>query len=104
MSAGLIAVVPAQVRILKSIAQPADFVAFKLDIDNYAAENAILSNLVNDPAAASLVDEFFLEYHVNFQPMLGSWGNTVDPSKSLADAFTLFHELRKKGWRAHSWV
>jgi hypothetical protein len=92
------------VRILKSIAQQGDFVSFKLEIDNYGAENAILSNLVNDPAAASLVDEFFLEYHVNFQPMLGWWGNTVDPNKSLADAFKLFYTLRQKGWRAHSWV
>jgi hypothetical protein len=94
----------AQVRILKSIAQQGDFVVFKLDIDNFAAENAILSNLVSDPAAASLVDEFFLEYHVNFQPMLTYWADTVDPNKSLADAFRLFHSLRMKGWRAHSWV
>jgi hypothetical protein len=100
----LIAVATAQVRILKSIAQPADFVAFKLDIDNHGAENAILSDLVNDPAAASLVDEFFLEYHVKFQPMDVWWAHTVDPTKSLADAFSLFHTLRQKGWRAHSWV
>jgi hypothetical protein len=93
------------VRILKSIAQQGYFVAFKLDIDNFAAENAILSNLVSDPAAALLVDEFFLEYHVNFQPMIErGWGNTVDPNKSLADAFKLFYSLRQKGWRAHSWV
>jgi hypothetical protein len=92
------------VRILKSIAQPADFVAFKLDIDNYAAESSILSSLVNDPAAAGLVDEFFLEYHVNFTPMVQYWGNTIDAGKNLADAFKLFHGLRQKGWRAHSWV
>jgi hypothetical protein len=51
------------------------------------------------------VDEFFLEYHVNFQPMVErGWGSTVDPNKTLADAFVLFHQLRQKGWRAHSWV
>jgi hypothetical protein len=93
------------VRILKSIAQPADFVVFKLDIDNFAAENSILASLSGDPAASALVDEFFLEFHVNFQPMVErGWGNTVDPNKKLADAFKLFHELRQKGWRAHSWV
>lgn len=94
-----------QVRILKSIAQAADFVAFKLDIDNYAAENSILSSLSSDAAAAALVDEFFLEYHVNFQPMVQlGWAGTVDEKKKLADAFKLFHSLRKLGWRAHSWV
>ncbi|KAF6252644.1 hypothetical protein COO60DRAFT_505144 [Scenedesmus sp. NREL 46B-D3] len=92
------------VRMLKAIAQPADFVAFKLDIDNYAAEYAILKVLMEDPAAHALVDEFFLEFHVNFQPMLPWWGNTVDAMKSLADAFKLFLELRQQGWRAHSWV
>lgn len=92
------------VRMLKAIAQPADFVCFKLDIDNHKAESSILSDLSGDPAAAALVDEFFLEYHVNFQPMMQYWAGTVDPSKSLADAFKLFHELRQKGWRAHSWV
>ncbi|WIA11912.1 hypothetical protein OEZ85_011996 [Tetradesmus obliquus] len=93
------------VRLLKSIAQAADFVAFKLDIDNYAAENSILSSLSSDAAAAALVDEFFLEYHVNFQPMVQlGWAGTVDEKKKLADAFKLFHSLRKLGWRAHSWV
>ncbi|WIA14797.1 hypothetical protein OEZ85_003281 [Tetradesmus obliquus] len=92
------------VRMLKDIAQPADFVAFKLDIDNFSAEYAILKVLREDPAAAALVDEFFLEYHVQFQPMLKYWGGTADPNKSLADAFKLFLELRKSGWRAHSWV
>jgi len=29
-----------QVRMLKAMAQPADFVAFKLDIDNYTAGGA----------------------------------------------------------------
>jgi hypothetical protein len=68
------------------------------------AENAILKNLSEDPAASALVDEFFLEYHVNFQPMLGYWAGTVDPNKTLADAFLLFLKLRQQGWRAHSWV
>ncbi|WIA14773.1 hypothetical protein OEZ85_003257 [Tetradesmus obliquus] len=93
------------VRMLKSIAQPADFVAFKLDIDNYAAENSILSNLSGDTAAAALVDEFFLEYHVDFKPMIErGWKGTEDPNKKLADAFKHFQQLRQKGWRAHSWV
>uniref|UniRef100_A0A383WMU0 Uncharacterized protein n=1 Tax=Tetradesmus obliquus TaxID=3088 RepID=A0A383WMU0_TETOB len=92
------------VRILKEIAQPGDFVAFKLDIDNNQAENAILKSLREDAAAAVLVDEFFLEYHVNFQPMLRWWAGTEDRNKGLADAFKLFHELRQSGWRAHSWV
>jgi hypothetical protein len=43
--------------------------------------------------------------HVNFQPMVAAgWGNTVDPGKTLADAYDMFLELRKRGVRAHSWV
>ncbi|WIA15628.1 hypothetical protein OEZ85_002255 [Tetradesmus obliquus] len=92
------------VRMLKSIAQPADFVAFKLDIDNVVAENAILSSLSGDATAAALVDEFFMEYHVSFAPMMPWWAGGEDPNKKLADAYKLFLQLRQQGWRAHSWV
>ncbi|WIA23249.1 hypothetical protein OEZ85_000020 [Tetradesmus obliquus] len=69
---------------------PGDFVSFKLDIDNNKTELAILKELREDPAAAALVDEFFLEFHVNFQPMLRWWAGTEDPNKSLADASNCF--------------
>jgi hypothetical protein len=60
---------------------------------------------MKDPSAHALVDEFYFEFHVNFQPMVErGWLDTDDRNKTLADAFKLFHELRQKGWRAHSWV
>ncbi|WIA15646.1 hypothetical protein OEZ85_002272 [Tetradesmus obliquus] len=92
------------VRILKQIAQPGDFVVFKLDIDHAESETAILQALLDDPQASALVDEFFFEYHVTFGEMLRYWKSQADPAKSLADAFALFYELRQRGWRAHSWV
>jgi hypothetical protein len=47
---------------LKAVAKPGDFVAFKLDIDNSAVEIPILKALTEDPEALALVDEFFFEH------------------------------------------
>lgn len=92
------------ISILKRIAQPADFVVFKLDIDNGDVEGKILEQLLQDEDALKLVDEFFFEYHVCFDPMLGHWIGTFNPNKTLSDSYALFYSLRKKGLRAHSWV
>jgi len=95
--------------IIKKIAQPGDFVALKLDIDTPQVEMAILRELLNDPELLELVDEFFFEYHVLFEPMNELWFHSVHPSPppttdTLADAYNVFRVLREKGIRAHSWV
>lgn len=74
------------------------------DIDNYGVEHGILNYLMADPQAFALVDEFFFEEHVKFNEMLVHWGGTVGADTSLASSYKLFHELRKRGLRAHSWV
>jgi len=92
------------VNILKQIAQPGDFVVFKLDIDNTAVETSILQALMDDATAFELLDEFIFEYHVSFAPMLRYWGGSEDRTKSLKDSYKLFYELRKRGVRSHSWT
>ena len=47
--------------VIKQVAQPGDFVVFKLDIDNSPVENAIVAQLQSDPEAYKLVDIFFYE-------------------------------------------
>lgn len=89
---------------ISTIAQRGDFVLFKLDIDNGDVENKIVAALLQSPKILSLIDEFVFEHHVNFPPMLPSWGNTVDKNASLADSYNLFLRLRQMGIRAHSWV
>jgi hypothetical protein len=74
------------------------------DIDNFSIEHAILTGLLQDPAALALIDEFFFEEHVNFSEMLPYWGGTVGPNSSLASSYQTFNKLRSAGVRAHSWV
>lgn len=91
-------------RVLINLAQPGDFVLFKLDIDNGAVEGKIVDDLLGNSTLLGLIDEFVYEYHVDFKEMIYAWGSTVDKSKSLYDAYQLFLSLRRKGIRAHSWV
>lgn len=74
------------------------------DIDNAPIEMAILQAFLQDPEAFALVDEFFFEHHVSFEPMKRYWVHTADPNTSLSGSYQLFLKLRQKGWRAHSWV
>lgn len=93
------------INVLKRIAQPGDFVVFKLDIDNYVVESQILADIMSDPALAALIDEFVYEEHVNFRPMVSCcWKGTVNPNLTLYDSYQHFLQLRLKGIRAHSWV
>ena len=92
------------VNVLLQVAQPGDFVLFKLDIDNFKVEYEIMDSILNNTMVLSLIDEFVFEYHVNFAPMMSNWGHTADKTKTLDDAYQLFYNLRQKGIRAHSWV
>jgi hypothetical protein len=51
------------IRFIKQLANPQDFVAFKLDIDNPEMEMPIALALLSDDSFSSLVDEFFFELH-----------------------------------------
>jgi hypothetical protein len=93
-------------QMLRALAQPGDFVVFKLDLDNSAVETAVIRELLKDPDLLGLIDSFMFEYHVNFQDMIAAgWaGHTVSPDSDLTDAYALFLKLRRRGVRAHSWV
>jgi hypothetical protein len=92
-------------QMLRALAQPGDFVVFKLDLDNSAVETAVIQELLKDPDLLGLIDSFFFEYHVNFPDMVkAGWGDSVDPNSDLSDAYALFLKLRQQGVRAHSWV
>lgn len=51
------------IRYLQQLATPADFVAFKLDIDHPAMEMPLALSLLSDDKVTSLIDEFFFELH-----------------------------------------
>ena len=97
--------------LVKSIVEPHDFVAFKLDIDTSSIEIPIFIELIENPALYNVVDEFIFELHYNCPFMSSSWHGIGVP-KGLEDKITLnrvgalklFSELRHKGVRSHFWV
>ena len=52
-----------------------------------------IRQLLNDTLAMSLVDEFFFEHHVNFQPMYPHWGTTAE-IMHLGDSYDIFVKVR----------
>lgn len=84
---------------------PQDFVVFKLDIDNWRVEEALVRQILDSPALLSRIDEMFWEHHVNFQPMAGCcWGKAVHRDFKQEDSIAMFSALRRAGIRVHSWV
>ena len=99
-------------RVIKEIAQPEDFVSFKLDIDCPEVEIPIVLQLLNDTTLIELVDEFFFELHFRCEVMMRcGWGtdSIAIPYEMLglqldrSHALELFSGLRQKGIRAHIW-
>mmetsp|Transcript_35979 Transcript_35979/g.68967 ORF Transcript_35979/g.68967 Transcript_35979/m.68967 type:complete len:114 (-) Transcript_35979:516-857(-) len=80
-----------------------DFVVLKVDIDNNALEEELIRQLRDNPLLVELVDELFWEHHVTKSPIRKYWKQTVGKS-TIADSYAIFHELRRNGIRAHSWV
>lgn len=97
------------IRYLQAMAQPEDFVAFKLDIDSPDYEMPIALSLLADEALAGLVDEFFFELHFRCEVMTScGWGKRVPATShglvlDRPHILRFFIELRKKGVRAHIW-
>ena len=90
--------------ILRTIATPADFVSFKLDIDSNHIEMAFVTQILNDPIYKTLIDEFFFEHHFNFPPLVNCcWRKTADRKLRLNDSYYMFLQLRNLGIRAHYW-
>jgi len=80
-----------------------DFVAVKLDIDNTPAELSILEVVFRH---ASLIDEFFFEYHFYFDGLNFGWGNLNHQRhvNNVTTALKTMRRLREAGMRAHFWV
>lgn len=87
--------------LLKSIATPADFVVFKLDIDTEDLEEELLVQLLGDAEATGLVDMLFFEHHTSL-PAMAPWWGTIDRA-SHKDSMQLFAALRARGILAQSW-
>lgn len=85
------------------VAKPWDFVLLKIDIDNTPVEEAIVAEILGSDTLIGLIDEIYFEHHVNTKPMNDAWG-THGASQTLADSYTIFDTLRRKGVLAHSWV
>jgi hypothetical protein len=90
--------------ILKTIGTAEDYVVVKIDIDNSAVEHAFISQILSDPAAHSLIDEFFWEPHFNFTELIKCcWLGIADTSLTLCGVFETLQSMRKLGVRAHGW-
>jgi len=90
--------------VIRAVAKPEDFVVLKLDIDSPRMELPLVEQLSSDPELLSLVDEFFFEHHVNMEPLASCCWITTSMKETAASSYQLFHKLREKGVRAHSWV
>ena len=51
----------------------------------------------------ALIDDFYWEHHVNFQPMVKYWA-TGRSARTMNDSIAMFAGLREAGVRAHSWT
>jgi len=89
-------------RILR-ICRPTDFCAFKLDIDNFAVEHALVEQMLAAPKeTGAVLDEFFFEHHVDgLMHTADHWKETNGTTK---DSYEIFLKLRRMGVRAHSWI
>ncbi|KAK3259484.1 hypothetical protein CYMTET_31519 [Cymbomonas tetramitiformis] len=88
--------------LLKKVATPEDFVAFKLDIDANSIEMALMTQIMEDETLFSLIDELYFEYHFQgeWHALLG-WGNTNETN--MTHALKMFQTIRQKGIRMHFW-
>ncbi len=91
-------------KIIKSRREMADWAVVKLDIDG-GPEEVLVSQLLADKELDGIVIEMFFEHHTTLREMLGAWWPTNPPkgTKSIADSYRMFLELRNKGVRMHAW-
>lgn len=95
---------------VKFIANKADFVSVKLDIDTSSIELPIAVQVLKDTSLHELIDEFFFEFHFRCQIMMFcGWGQGVVGNMEGMDLnnrsviLNFFQELRFKGIRSHIW-
>lgn len=74
----------------------------KLDIDSSWIEMPLVVQLLESPEIAKLVDSFYFEHHVYYDEIAMNWKASMNGT--LHSSVMLFHELRRRGVAAHSWV
>ena len=90
------------VEVIKNKCNKSDFVVFKLDIDNFEVERAIVHQLKGDPDAMALIDDFYFEQHFSNRAMrLHGWYRLY-PVK-LSYYYGLALPMREQGFRIHYW-
>lgn len=91
--------------VILSETTPSDFVVFKLDVDDWRVEEAVINQILDDKNVSSRIDELFWEHHVSFEPMASSyWGAATHTQFKQEDSLRMFDALRRRGIKAHSWV
>jgi hypothetical protein len=89
------------ISVLKAVAQPGDFVVFKLDIDHPSTETPLVQALLEDPQALALLDTFYYELHFGLKEMEGFWGGGMPGD--VAQAAGVFRRFREAGVQAQFW-
>jgi hypothetical protein len=90
--------------VLLEIARIQDFVVFKLDIDAFVLEMALIKQIIARPEVHSRIDELYWEPHFNSKPLINCcWGKTADINLSLNETLHTLLTLRQLGIRAHGW-
>ena len=84
-------------------AKKEDVVIFKIDFDSPLIEMGLIEQILKYPQISELIDEFYFEYHVNYEGMRHKW-STDKLNVYLSSSLKLFTALRERGIRAHSWV
>ena len=87
--------------VLRDVATRADFVVFKLDIDNTPVEEAIIEKILSDSDLSSRIDAFFWEHHTDVKEMRPHWGGGI--STRLNATHDYLTRLRQRGVLAHAW-
>ena len=92
-------------RALKSLGSVDDFIVVKVDIDTPSIEEPLIAQILDDEGLSELIDELYFEHHVLLSPMRKWWATGLnDTGCAVQDSYALFHALRQRGIRAHSWV
>lgn len=99
-------------QMIKDVATPQDFVAYKLDVEATQVSVPLALELLNDTRLRSLVDEFFFElpFRSEVLAQCGWGGDKHSVPEEYAglkldrlNAMQFFRKLRIAGVRAHVW-
>lgn len=90
--------------LIHRVAEPDDYVLFKLDIDSPDLEREMIEYILQDKTPR--ITELVWEHHISGNYLMEEhWNQSATLGQvSLRDSYDYFLRLRRKGIRAHSWV